>query len=228
MEALMKYYVNFMRDGKMKITIIYDNEVWKEGLRSDWGFACLVEAYGRKILFDTGANGSILLDNMRKLGIDPVIVEDVIISHAHFDHSGGLSSFLKVNSNVKIYVPASLRGVRSAKEVVFVSGPIKIHKGIISTGELQGIEQSLLVTTDKGLVLIVGCSHPGVRNILRVASQFGKPYAIIGGLHGFNEFDLIESLSLVCPTHCTQFKSEIKALYPKKYIEGGVGKVIEI
>ena len=228
MEALMKYCVNSMRDGKMKITIIYDNEVWKEGLRSDWGFSCLVEAYGRKILFDTGANGSILLDNMRKLGIDPVEVEEVIISHAHYDHSGGLSSFLKVNSNVKIYVPASLKEVRAAKEVVFVSGPIKIHRNIISTGELKGIEQSLLITTDKGLVLIVGCSHPGVKNILRVALQFGKPYAIIGGLHGFNEFSLIESLSLICPTHCTQFKSEIKALYPQKYIEGGVGRVIEI
>ena len=212
----------------MKITIIYDNEVWKEGLKSDWGFSCIIEVYDKKIFFDTGVNGSTFLYNMRKLGIDPVIVEEVIISHAHFDHAGGLTSFLNVNSNVKIYVPVSLRGVRSAKEVVFVSGPIKIHKNIFLTGELQGIEQSLIITTDKGLVLIVGCSHPGIKNILRATLQFGKLYAIIGGLHGFNEFNLIEGLALVCPTHCTQFKSEIKALYPQKYIEGGVGRVIEI
>lgn len=212
----------------MKITIIYDNEVWKEGLKSDWGFSCLIEAYGKKILFDTGANGSILLDNMEKLGIDPSIVEEVIISHAHFDHTGGLSSFLNVNNNVRIYVPVSLRGIRNAKEVIAVSEPIKIHENIFLTGELQGIEQSLIIKTNKGLVIIAGCSHPGVSNILKAALQFGKPYAIIGGLHGFDEFDLIESLALVCATHCTQFKSKIKALYPEKYIDGGAGKVIEI
>jgi 7,8-dihydropterin-6-yl-methyl-4-(beta-D-ribofuranosyl)aminobenzene 5'-phosphate synthase len=212
----------------MKITIIYDNKIWKKGLGSDWGFSCLIEIYGKKVLFDTGANGFILLDNMKKLDIDPATIEEVFISHAHFDHIGGLASFLNVNSNVRVYVPVSLRGVRGAKEVISVNEPIKIHENIFSTGELKGIEQSLIITTDKGLVLIVGCSHPGVKNILRVASQFGKPYAVIGGLHGFNEFDLIKHLGLICPAHCTQFKSEIKALYPKKYIDGGVGKVIEI
>jgi len=45
----------------MKITIIYDNEVWKKGLKADWGFSCLVETNGKKILFDTGANGSFWL-----------------------------------------------------------------------------------------------------------------------------------------------------------------------
>jgi len=212
----------------MKITIIYDNEVWKEGLKSDWGFSCLIEAYEKKILFDTGANGSILLDNMEKLGIDSAIVEEVIISYAHFDHTGGLSSFLNVNNNVMIYVPVSLRGIRNAKEVIAASEPIKIHENIFSTGELKGIEQSLIIKTDKGLVIIAGCSHPGVNNILKAALQFGKPYAIIGGLHGFDQFDLIEGLALVCPAHCTQFKSKIKALYPEKYIDGGAGKVIEI
>ncbi|GAI83771.1 unnamed protein product [marine sediment metagenome] len=44
----------------MKVTIIYDNEVAKEGFKADWGFSCFIEAYGKKILFDTGANGSIL------------------------------------------------------------------------------------------------------------------------------------------------------------------------
>ncbi|MBW2739319.1 MAG: hypothetical protein JRE64_10840 [Deltaproteobacteria bacterium] len=55
----------------MKITIIYDNTAWDKNLTPDWGFSCLVEAYDRKILFDTGAKGSILLDNMKKLDVDP-------------------------------------------------------------------------------------------------------------------------------------------------------------
>jgi len=211
----------------MKITLIYDNEVWKEGFRADWGFSCLVEAYGKKILFDTGANGSILLDNMKKLSIEPTMVDDIFISHAHWDHTGGLPDFLKINP-VKVYIPSSCQKPYGAKEVIKIKEPLKIDENIFSTGELMGIEQSLVVKTEKGLVVIVGCSHPGVKNILKAASQFGKTYALIGGLHGFSDFDLLRDLEFICPTHCTQFKSEIKSLYPEKYVRGGVGKVIEI
>ena len=51
---------------------------------------------------------------------------------------------------------------------------------------------------------------------------------LIGGLHGFREFDKIKDLGLICPTHCTQHKSEIQSLYPEKFTEGGVGRIIEI
>jgi len=112
--------------------------------------------------------------------------------------------------------------------VIKIKEPLKIDENIFSTGELMGIEQSLVVKTEKGLIVIVGCSHPGVKNILKAASQFGKTYALIGGLHGFSDFDLLSDLEFICPTHCTQFKSEIKSLYPEKYVRGGVGKVIEI
>jgi len=213
----------------MKITIIYDNEVYKKGLKSNWGFSCLVEIENTpRILFDTGTSGSILLDNMRKLVINPESIGEVFISHAHLDHTGGLSDFLKVNKNVKIYIPISFSSLSKAKEVISVSAPLKIHKNVFSTGELKGIEQSMVVKTEKGLVVIAGCSHPGVGNILKAASQFGKVYALIGGLHGFKEFSLLKDLDLVCATHCTQFKSEIKNLYPQKYIEGGAGKVIQL
>jgi len=63
--------------------------------------------------------------------------------------------------------------------------------------------------------------------ILETASQFGKVYGIIGGLHG-NRPETLRNLSLICTTHCTQYKSEIEFLYPEKYIEGGAGKIIEI
>jgi 7,8-dihydropterin-6-yl-methyl-4-(beta-D-ribofuranosyl)aminobenzene 5'-phosphate synthase len=212
----------------MKITILYDNTAFKSGLKPDWGFSCFVETPNRNILFDTGSNGSILLENMKKLDINPSSVDEVFISHNHFDHVGGLSTFLNENNNVKIYVPVSLRGIRNAKEVIHVDEPMKIHDNIFSTGELDHIEQSMAVKTDKGLVLIAGCSHPKMKNILEAASQFGKIYAIIGGLHGFNEYDLFKDLGVICPTHCTQHIEEIKYLYPEKYIEGGAGRIIEI
>jgi len=213
----------------MKITIVYDNTVFKKGLIADWGFSCLVEVEKTpKILFDTGANGSILLDNMKGLGIKPMSIKEVFISHNHFDHIGGLSDFLKINPEVKVYLPFSCPELPGIKEVIKVSEPLRIRENIFSTGELQEIEQSLVVKTDKGLVVIVGCSHPGVENILQVASQFGKVYALIGGLHGFSQFELLKDMELICPTHCTQYKSKIKSLYPEKYIEGGVGKIIKI
>jgi len=64
----------------MKITIVYDNTAFRKGLQADWGFSALIEVKGRKILFDTGANGRILLSNMEKLEIDPKEIEDVFIS----------------------------------------------------------------------------------------------------------------------------------------------------
>jgi len=114
------------------------------------------------------------------------------------------------------------------EEVISVSKPQKIHENVFSTGELNHVEQSMAVKIDKGIVLIAGCSHPKVSNIFKAASQFGRLYGIVGGLHGFNEFGLFKDLELICPTHCTQHKAEIRFLYPEKYIDAGVGKIIEI
>lgn len=211
----------------MKITIIYDNTVSRNDLQSNWGFSALIEADEKKILFDTGGSGSILLSNMVKLGIVPKDIDDVFISHSHFDHTGGLSAFLDQNNEVKLWIPRSFRGVKNAKKVMEIENPRKLYEGIYSTGELEGIEQSLCVETQKGIVIITGCSHPRMKHIITAASQFGKVYGIIGGLHG-NGPESLKNLDLICATHCTQYKQEIKSLYPDKYIEGGAGKVIEI
>ena len=213
----------------MKVVIIYDNSTYRKDLQANWGFSALVEVENTpKILFDAGADGKILLSNMEKLGVNPLSIDEVFISHSHFDHVGGLSTFLNQNREVKVWVPPSLRGVKNAKEVIPIEGPTEIHPGIYSTGELEGIEQALAVKTSKGIVLVVGCSHPYMGNILEAAQQFGKLYGIIGGLHSFSELELLSDLELICPTHCTQHKEEIKKRYPQKYIEGGAGRIIEI
>jgi len=209
----------------MKITIIYDNTAWDINLKSDWGFSCLVEAFGKNILFDTGAKADILLDNMEKLNIDPLQIDEVFISHSHWDHTGGLSCILGLNP-VKVYIPCSFVLSDDNVTVIRVNEKLKLHDNIYSTGELKSIEHSLIIKENTGVTVIAGCSHPGVREILQAASEFGKVRTLIGGLHGFKEFNLIDPLENICPTHCTRFIKEIKDLYPGKYIEGGAGKVI--
>jgi len=211
----------------MRIHIIYDNPVFQKGLCSDWGFAAVVEAHGRRILFDAGSDGDILLHNMSKMKIDPASIDTVFISHHHFDHTGGLATFLAQNNKVTVYVPASLRGVRNAARVIHVDEAVHLGEGLDSTGELMNIEQSLIVATPLGSVLLVGCSHPGVKAIMDAAAPYGNIHAIVGGLHGFREFELLSDVRYICPTHCTQKIAALRKRFPAKYIAGGAGRTIE-
>jgi len=211
----------------MKITIIYDNTSLSKHLTADWGFSCLVEACGKTILFDTGAGGGILFDNMRKLDIDPSNVDAVFISHHHWDHTGGLLDFLKANQ-AKVYLPPSCQASFDEVDAILVDDKLELYEHVYSTGELKNIEQSLVVKEGDHVTVIAGCSHPGVREILKAASAFGRVNSLVGGLHGFDDFKLIEDLDNICPTHCSQHIPEIATGYPEKYIKGGAGKVIQL
>lgn len=211
----------------MKTTIIYDNTSFRSELQSDWGFAAMVEIGKKKILFDTGANGAILLSNMQKLKISPDEFDTVFISHAHWDHTGGLRAFLSETSNVDLWLPPSFHFQSNVKKIHNHEVPATISHGVYTTGQLEGTEQALCVETSKGVVVLVGCAHPDMHEIFHTASRFGQVYAILGGMHG-TEAKALKGVSLICPTHCSQHKTEMKDLYPEKYIEGGAGQVIEI
>ena len=213
----------------MKVTVVYDNEVSMPGLRADWGFACLIETpAGPTVLFDTGASGGILLHNMEQLGIDPKAIDIIAISHAHGDHTGGLAFVLAENDHAEVYVPASVRGSLPDRKLTRVSEPLRICEGVFSTGELKGIEQSLVLSLERGVVVVTGCSHPGVGEIIDAASQYGRVDGIVGGFHGFRDFERLEGLSLISPCHCTQYKGEIKRLYPDQCVECGAGLVLDL
>jgi 7,8-dihydropterin-6-yl-methyl-4-(beta-D-ribofuranosyl)aminobenzene 5'-phosphate synthase len=213
----------------MKITVVYDNYAVKAGLGTGWGFSSLIETGDAPpILFDTGADGTALLHNMNQLGIDPAHIGAIVISHHHYDHTGGMSDVLEINKHVMIYVPASITLRLPGGKVIQVGQSVKISDAVFSTGELRGIEQALAVKTSKGIVVVTGCSHPGVGEILDAASCYGKVYGIIGGFHGFHDFNRLNGLSLICPCHCTQYKSELRSLFPSQYISCGAGLELEL
>jgi len=216
----------------MKLTIVYDNEVYKKGcgLQSDWGFSCLIEDETQSILFDTGAKGEILLNNMKKLNIDPDTITTIVISHEHWDHNGGLSALSSLAHNVKLF-RFSQKKPSDTMHLVSSEKMGEIADKIVTTGRLKGSpvdEQSLVLKGDNGWYVLAGCSHPGVKAILDVAGQQGIIVGLIGGLHGFNNFNILEGLDLICPCHCTKHKQQIKSLFPSLSVEGGVGRTIEI
>jgi len=216
----------------MKLTILYDNEVYKKGigLKPDWGFSCLLEKKDENILFDCGAKGSILLNNMQKLGINAKDIDKIFISHEHWDHNGGLKSLIPYIENAELFRQEKKDFSKKIK-LKNVEKPKMISNGVYTTGRLPGSpvdEQSLVIKGKKGWYVLVGCSHSGVENVLQVSKKFGNVVGIIGGLHGFNDFLVLKKLDLICPCHCTNHKKNLENIYPAKFVECGVGRIIDI
>jgi 7,8-dihydropterin-6-yl-methyl-4-(beta-D-ribofuranosyl)aminobenzene 5'-phosphate synthase len=215
----------------MKLTIVYDNEVFKKDLdlKSDWGFACLIKEKNDTILFDTGAKGEILLNNMSKLDINLGDITKIVISHQHWDHNGGLESLIPYVKDVKLY-HLSHENPSDNFIPIFPDSPQKISENVGTTGLLKGTvdEQSLVLKGYKGWYVLTGCSHPGVENILYPAKKFGNIIGIIGGFHGFNNFQVVKDLEFICPCHCTAHKKDLKEAFPSKSSDCGVGKIIDI
>ena len=74
---------------KIVLTVVYENNPYKAGLKTNWGFACVIEGMEHTILFDTGGDSPTLLANMDKMGIDPKSIDLLVLSHEHNDHVGG-------------------------------------------------------------------------------------------------------------------------------------------
>jgi 7,8-dihydropterin-6-yl-methyl-4-(beta-D-ribofuranosyl)aminobenzene 5'-phosphate synthase len=173
-------------------TILYDNNAYDPALRTDWGFACLVETAAATVLFDTGGNGTILLGNMAELGFDPQAIDVVVLSHAHGDHTGGLAALLDTGITPTVYVPAAFPAsfkadVRARTDLVEVTDPVEILPGIYTTGQVGSgiVEQALVAETGDGLVVVTGCAHPGVVEMVRRAKETaeGEVALVLGGFH---------------------------------------------
>ena len=237
-------------DQPIRFTILYDNYLHKEGTKSDWGFSCLIEGTEKTILFDTGTQPEILMHNVGVLGVDLKKVDQIVISHNHDDHTGGLSAILEKNPNVTVYFPVSFpaefgRRVEGLKaKPQSVDKPVEICQDVYLTGEMgdEIKEQSLIIDTAKGLITVTGCSHQGILNILKRAKEIlDKPiYLVFGGFHLGNKSDAEMQEILAgfrklkvekCgATHCTGDAqiAMFKKAFGENYVPMGTGRAIEV
>jgi 7,8-dihydropterin-6-yl-methyl-4-(beta-D-ribofuranosyl)aminobenzene 5'-phosphate synthase len=239
-------------EGTVTITVVYDNNPYREGLAIDWGFSCLIRGTEKTILFDTGGRGDLLLKNMTALGIDIEEVDLIVISHNHGDHTGGLLSFLSEQQReVTVYLPGSTvsssitrtaetRGAIINEDV----DPVEICAGVYSTGLMGGgvKEQGLIIQTEKGFIVITGCAHPGVVQMVEKAREIvsGDPLLVMGGFHlvsaPVSRVEQIVSdfrelgVRYVGPCHCSGDTARrlFEEEYGENFITVGVGKILTL
>ena len=230
----------------MKIT--FDNYNHNTCCKSLWGFSIYLEKY--KLLFDTGSNGRVLVQNLKELDIEVSELKYVFITHSHWDHIGGLDSILELNSDLTIFVPQSLPKHLLAdlktmvkNIVICTEKPMHLFEDIYTTGLIgKKMPEQSLVINDNNPKVITGCGHIGILKITQVANETidKKIITAIGGFHLMDKdtkdiLGVIKSLKKmgvkkVVPTHCTGDDAIelFEEHYKDKYIKGGVGKIIKI
>ncbi len=215
-----------------------------------WGLSIAIEINGSLILFDTGPSPEVLKHNAIAMGIDLSQVDIVIISHEHSDHYGGIKAVVNANKSVKIYIPADSSTafkswIRSlTTNIVEVRKTIEIIENVYVFKEMYGppYEIALVIATKKGLIVIVGCSHPGIVNMLNeIKEDFNSSiWIVLGGFHTFylnkqEANELIRKLislevEKIAPIHCSgdTIRHLLKQKYPEHYIELAVCRSLNI
>ena len=227
---------------KNRIVVLVDNEPG-EKLRSDWGLSIYVETSEWSMLFDADTNPSTLQYNAEKLNLNLEDIDFAVLSHYHYDHAGGFSYIAKVNPNLKLYVPPgpANRLRKIGLNPIVVNHNMKITDTSYLIGPLNagwGLNEISFAfyVEEKGLILLVGCSHPGVGKIASELVSFtkiNKIYMIIGGYHSspLKAIDeLAEITKYFSPIHCSNesIKRYVKERYSNKYFEARTGTEIEI
>jgi len=257
----------------------------------------------RKILFDTAAHAEPILHNMSLLKLKPQDIDLIVLSHHHFDHTGGLAGIVTAidKENIPVvahpeifktsvmtkpysdlehfpYLNIGFIGKNTKENIEELGGrwiltkdPICLMTGVMTTGEIEEEEKvdyekgptpalqhikegraspdyiadeiSLFVNTGYGLILITGCSHPGIVSIVKKAvttSGIEDVEAIVGGFHltdasekriGQTVEDLISlNVKRIYTGHCTGTKAErkLQEKFGDRYSRIYSGKIIEV
>lgn len=216
-----------------EIDIVYDDKCPKLGFLEGFGFSVLIYNYFTEnfSLFDTGGKGDILIHNIKEFNVDISAIENVIISHNHHDHAGGLARILQNNPSINIYIPIddfkAFSKVFPNNSIHGVSEMIEIEENFFISGQIKGSfnsEQSVfLKTKDKEFIILVGCAHPGLEKFIVKAQNISRIKAIIGGFHGFKKLSYLEEIDFIGACHCSKYYNLMRETFPGQFKRVCVG-----
>ncbi|MFX0056656.1 MAG: MBL fold metallo-hydrolase [Promethearchaeota archaeon] len=224
----------------VKISVLVDNHS-NGTLEAPWGLSMLVETTDLAILFDAGPLAYALENNSVSLGIDLESTCDfAVVSHEHPDHVDGLYYISSIHDNLTMYTPYYSGQTRYWMHDFFaieVEDTAEVSSGIAIIG--MGFEQALAINVQNlGLVVLVGCSHPGVEDIVARAIEVTNVrdvYMVIGGFHLLQASqeqisDAIDALiqmgtENIYPLHCSGdgVTDYLDSNYAENYGEASVG-----
>ena len=217
----------------MEIITLIENKEGICGLQNEFGLSFLIKDENKTFIFDTGKTGE-FIKNADKLNINLKDIKDMVLSHSHFDHTGGVKTFTeKCNSDYTLHVNKTFFEEKhriteviheflgnNFDEKYLLNHRVKIHylendeykisknitlhtnfksinnfetptryyfRKIYDNYILDNMEDEIaaVMETKKGLLIICGCSHIGIANIVEnIRLRTGKKiYGIAGGLH---------------------------------------------
>lgn len=274
----------------VKIMCVVENTVkLSSNFWGEHGMAVLVEDGDSVTLFDSGQSGRVLLHNLEKMHLDPQRINQVVLSHGHYDHTGGLKALFDVIGARPVYGHPDIFNRRfsegengSLKSVDFPvaktefagvdwhlsAEPMQISSHVFTTGEIARLEpleeqgderlkvccdqdchgltqdplkddMSLVIQTEQGLVVLLGCCHAGVMNTLnQIQRNFPneKVYAMMGGTHLAKASEArliateqkIQNIAKIGFSHCTGIPVTARFLnrFPQQAFVFQVGSVL--
>lgn len=275
----------------VRVTTLSENTAGRGNFLAEWGLSILVETEKTSVLLDTG-NSISATHNADALGIDLSKIHKIVLSHGHYDHTGGLRELLRrMTKKIEIIAHPDIWQAKYARRqdepdryigIPFqrneleslgatfnlTAKPERIDENIMSTGEIPMVtsfeqidgalfvkedtgwqpdklrdDQALIVETEQGLVIILGCAHRGIINTLYHARQLtGREaiYAVIGGSHLINasEERLWETIAALKELgvqrlglcHCTDLPaaSVLAHEFGESYFFNKAGSVMEL
>jgi 7,8-dihydropterin-6-yl-methyl-4-(beta-D-ribofuranosyl)aminobenzene 5'-phosphate synthase len=275
----------------LRLVTLSENTAGQTGVLAEWGLSVLIEQDGHQILMDTGA-GTSVVNNAEALGVDLSKIETIVLSHGHFDHTGGLQLVLaSIGHEVPVIAHPDLFsakyshaegkkdhyiGIPFSREEMENLGarfnlsrdPVRITDKIMTSGEIKMTtdfesippscalkvgeeivadplldDLSLFISTPLGLVVILGCAHRGMINILKQARQvtgLSRIHMVVGGSHlkDSKDEDVWQAISALnemgvkklATCHCTGMPATLllAQTYGKDFIFNQTGSVIKV
>ena len=230
------------------------NDCFMAPLKSAHGISYLISINNKRILIDVGSSSEVLSHNMKIMKIDFKKINNIVLTHGHYDHGDALPDLLNQIKDIPLICPKNAfedvfnsykenhkfisekkdktyvginnkeKIINEIKRIKFVEKPFEIIDGVMISNSLHSKQVNEIAIyiniKNKGIVIITGCAHPGILNIIddaKTVTGIEKIYGLIGGFHlkdkSEEEIRKIadkikeENVNFILTGHCTGFKA---------------------